>query len=361
MNYRTSIGLDVHARSIKAAAFIPETGEIVHKSFAYEAEAIANWALKLPHPVHAVYESGPTGFDLARNLNRQGVECEVGAISKMLRPVGDRVKTDRRDAVFLARMLAVGNIVSVYMPSPTIEAARDLSRCREDAREDLTRAKHQLSKFLLRKGILYADGTPWTLKHSNWLTKLSFDLAGEQFVFEEYLGAIATAEGRRDRLNAKIKEMAKTSEFASTVTRLRCLRGIDTISAFAIAAEIGDFNRFARPTAFGSFIGLTPSEFSSGESISRGGITKTGNSHVRRLLVEAGHLQGRPYNPKSVTVSQAMRSVPAPIAALADKANRRLHKRTVHLKARGKHPCLVNAAIARELASWVWIMATSYT
>ena len=145
MAYRTSIGLDVHARSIEAAAFVPETGEIVQKSFPYDPWAVAEWAKAQPQPAGCVYESGPTGFDLQRRLSEAGVECCVGAVSKMLRPSGDRVKTDRRDAAFLARMLAVGNVVEVAVPSPAVEAARDLARAREDCRHDLTRARHLLS------------------------------------------------------------------------------------------------------------------------------------------------------------------------------------------------------------------------
>lgn len=174
MLYRTSIGLDVHARSIAATAFIPETGEIVQKAFPYDAGKVAEWAKGMPQPARCVYESGPTGFDLKRKLDKAGVPCVVGAVSKMLRPSGDRVKTDRRDATFLARMLAVGNIVEVAMPTEATEAARDLARAREDCRHDLMRARHLLSKFLLRKGIVYPGKTAWTKTHREWLGRLEF-------------------------------------------------------------------------------------------------------------------------------------------------------------------------------------------
>lgn len=169
MIYRTSIGLDVHARSIAAAAFVPETGEVEQRPFGYDAAAVAEWAAGLPQPARAVYESGPTGFDLKRSLDALGLPCAVGAVSKMLRPSGDRVKTDKRDAVFLARMLAVGNIVEVWCPTPGQEAARDLARARADAREDLMRARHLLSKMLLRKGLVYPGRSAWTKAHREWL------------------------------------------------------------------------------------------------------------------------------------------------------------------------------------------------
>lgn len=187
MTHRTSIGLDVHARSIVGAAFIPETGEIATKPFAYNAAPVAEWAKSLPQPAWCAYESGPAGFDLKRKLEGAGVERVVGAVSKMFRPAGDRVKTDKRDAVFLARMLAVGNVVECAMPDEAAEAARDLARMRADCREDLMRARHRLSKFPLRKGVVYDKGkTAWTKAHGEWLASISFDDPCEQLVYEEY-------------------------------------------------------------------------------------------------------------------------------------------------------------------------------
>ena len=191
MAYRTSIGLDVHARSIAGAAFIPETGEVIQRSFPYDPWAVAEWARSMPQPARCVYESGPTGFDLQRRLAEAGVECCVGAAAKMLRPSGDRVKTDKRDAAFLARMLAVGNVVEVAVPTGAMEAARDLARAREDCRHDLTRARHLLSKFLLRKGIVYDSGKrAWTKAHRGWLASLEFGDPCERLVFGEYLEGV---------------------------------------------------------------------------------------------------------------------------------------------------------------------------
>lgn len=358
MAYRTSIGLDVHARSIVAAAFVPETGEVVQKSFPYDPRAVAEWAKSTPQPARCVYESGPTGFDLQRKLDGAGVECCVGAVSKMLRPSGDRVKTDKRDAVFLARMLAVGNIVEVAVPSEAMEAARDLSRAREDCRHDLMRARHQLSKFLLRKGISYEAGkTAWTKAHRRWLSALEFDDACERLVFGEYLEAVRSLELRRDRLNDAIAERAAEPDLAPVVTALRCLRGISTVAAFSIAAEIGSFSRFPNARSFMSYVGLVPSESSSGETVSRGKITRTGNGHVRTLLVEAAWHHARSYSAMSPTAVADAAGVPAAVAEAASRANRRLHERCAHLRGRGKPANVANAAVARELAGFVWALA----
>ena len=356
MAYRTSIGLDVHARSIEAAAFVPETGEIVQKSFPYDPWAVAEWAKAQPQPAGCVYESGPTGFDLQRRLSEAGVECCVGAVSKMLRPSGDRVKTDRRDAAFLARMLAVGNVVEVAVPSPAVEAARDLARAREDCRHDLTRARHLLSKFLLRKGVVYGR-TAWTKAHRAWLASLSFDDPCEQLVLDEYLEGVRSLELRRARLDAAIAERASRPDLAPAVSALRCLRGISTVTAFTLAVEVGDFSRFPDARSFMSYVGLVPSESSSGETVSRGGITRTGNGHARTLLVESAWHHARRYTPMSPTAIAEAAGVPAAVAEAAARANRRLHERCAHLRSRGKPANVVNAAVARELAGFVWALA----
>ena len=331
MLYRTSIGLDVHARTVAAAAFVPETGEIVEKGFPYDPWAIAEWAKAQPQPARCVYESGPTGFDLQRKLAAAGVECCVGAVSKMLRPSGDRVKTDKRDAVFLARMLAVGNVVEVAVPSEALEAARDVSRAREDCRHDLMRQRHLLSKFLLRKGIAYGAGkSAWTKAHAAWLSSLEFADPCERLVFDEYLEGVRSLELRRGRLDAAIERRAAEPDLAPVVSALSCLRGVSTVTAFALAVEVGDFSRFPDARSFMSYVGLVPSESSSGASVSRGGITRTGNGHARRLLVEAAWHHARAYTPLSPTDLAAAAGMPAAVAEAAARANRRLHERWVY-------------------------------
>jgi transposase len=355
MLYCTNIGLDVHARSVKAAAFISETGEVIEASFSYDPKAIIEWMGKLPGPVRCVYESGPTGFDLLRKLRAANIHCVVGAASKMLRPSGDKIKNDKRDAVFLARMLAVGNIVEVYVPYEDDEAARDLTRAREDVRHDLVRAKQLLSKFLLRKGIVYGEGkTAWTKTHRNWLNKLTFTAPVEQLVLSEYLMSVEEAERKRERLDTMITELARSERWKGIVQNLCLLRGISVISAFSIASEIGDFSRFCKASAFYSFLGLVPSLNESGESSSHGPITKTGNNHVRKLLIESAWHHARRYRPAAQNFPEGI----APeIVQFAKKANLRLYDRTKHFQARKLNQCKANAAIAREMAGFIWALA----
>lgn len=357
MSYRTSIGLDVHARTIAAAAFVPETGEVIERGFGYDPASVAAWAAGLPQPARAVYESGPTGFDLKRSLDALGLPCCVGAVSKMLKPAGDRVKTDGRDASFLARMLAVGNVVEVFCPTPAQEAARDLARARADAREDLMAARNRLSKMLLRKGLVYPGKTAWTQAHREWLRSVGLPLPPERLVMSEYLQQIVACEQRRDRLDAAIAELAAAPEWAPVVARVSAVRGIGAVTAFSIAAEVGDFSRFPSAPAFMSYLGLVPSEDSSGERVSRGPITRTGNGHVRTLLVEAAWHHARRWSPLSPTEIAKRSGIGPEAARIAAEANRRLHSKAERLRARKVKPNKANVAVARELAGFVWALA----
>ena len=270
--------------------------------------------------------------------------------------LADAAVAEGRDAAFLARMLAVGNVVEVAVPSPAVEAARDLARAREDCRHDLTRARHLLSKFLLRKGVVYGR-TAWTKAHRAWLASLSFDDPCEQLVLDEYLEGVRSLELRRARLDAAIAGRASRPDLAPVVSALRCLRGISTVTAFTLAVEVGDFSRFPDARSFMSYVGLVPSESSSGETVSRGGITRTGNGHARTLLVESAWHHARRYTPMSPTAIAEAAGVPAAVAEAAARANRRLHGRCAHLRSRGKPANVVNAAVARELAGFVWALA----
>lgn len=357
MEYRTSIGLDVHARTVAAAAFVPETGEVVERFFGCEAAEIAGWAASLPQPARAVYESGPTGFALKRSLDALGLPCAVGAVSKMLKPAGDRVKTDRRDAAFLARMLAVGNVVECACPTPAQEAARDLARARADARGDLTAARNRLSKMLLRKGLVYPGKTAWTQAHRAWLAAVELPLAPERLVMSEYLQQVVACEQRRDRLDAAIAELAASPEWAPLVSRIGAVRGVGTVTAFSLAAEIGDFSRFPTAPAFMSYLGLVPSEDSTGGKVSRGPITRTGNGHARTLLVEAAWHHGRRWTPLSPTELAKRAGVGAEAARIAAEANRRLAAKAARLRRRGVKANKANVAVARELAGFVWALA----
>jgi transposase len=352
---RTSVGLDVHARSVAAAAIDGVTGELRQARLTPSHDHIRSWIGQLDGPVAVTYEAGPTGFGLYRALTAAGVRCVVAAPSKLQRPSGDRVKTDAKDAVHLARLLRLGEITSVSVPTVDQEAARDLVRAREDCRADLMRARHRLSKLLLRQGIVYSGGEAWTRAHDLWLRRQHFDSPATQLTFESDYDTVLAVAARRGRLDGAIIEMAADSEFTPVVRQLACLRGVATLTAFALAVEIGDWHRFTG-NSIGSFVGLVPSEYSSGASRSQGPITKTGNTHVRRLLVEAAWHHRARYAPGK-TIRERWELAPPAARARGDAGNRRLHARWVTFNLRRKRPVIANVAIARELAGWCWSLA----
>ena len=353
---RTSVGLDVHARSIVAGMLDIETGELRSERLPVAIEAVVGWTVSLPGPVAVAYEAGPTGFGLARALQMAGVRCVVVAPSKLERPPGDRVKTDRRDAERLARLLHIGELPAVRVPTVAEEAARDLVRAREDARADLVRARHRLSKLLLRQGLVFA-GAAWTQGHARWLGSvgLEFDQPGLRVAFDEAHGAVLAVQARRDRLDGAIAELAATPPWAPVVARLGCLRGVGVLTGFGLAVEIGDWHRFTGATV-GAWLGLVPSEQSSGSRRAQGSITKTGNSHARRLLVEAAWHHRKPYRPSRELRARQDRQ-PAVVRERADAGNRRLHQRWCRLDARAKRSTISVVAVARELAGWCWSLA----
>jgi transposase len=312
------------------------------------------WLKTLPAPVRAVYEAGPTGYRLARACAGAGISCVVAAPAR-IRPAADRVKTDRRDAERLARLLRLGEITPVRVPALEEEAARDLVRAREDARGDLMRARHRLSKLLLRHGLVY-DATAWTRTHDAWLRRQRFQSGPLAIVFDECYGRMLDAKTRRDGLDKAIAELAATPPYVDVVERLVCLRGVSTLTAFALTVELGDWHRF-RPESLGPFLGLTPSEHSSGERRRQGAITKAGNSHVRRLLIEAAWHHRRPSR-LSVTLERRRTGKSLAVRAQADRSARRLHGRWQALEGRGKPRTIVVVAVARELAGHCWALAT---
>ena len=352
---RTSVGLDVHARSVVAAAIDGVTGEVFQARLTPSHEHVRSWLGDLPGPVAVAYEAGPTGFGLARYLAAAGIRCEVVAPSKLQRPSGQRVKTDANDALHLARLLRLDEFTAVSVPSLVQEHARDLVRAREDARADLMRVRHRLSKLLLRQGIVYSGGHAWTGAHDAWLRRQRFASPALQMAFDTDYEAVLTVTARRDRLDKAIAAMAADSEFTPVVRRLGCLRGIGDLTGLALAVEIGDWQRFTGNT-IGSYVGLVPSEHSSGASRVQGPITKTGNTHVRRLLVEAAwHHRAR------YVVGKTMRDrweLASPAArARGDAGNRRLHTRWNTFRDRRKRHTVATVAIARELAGWCWSLA----
>jgi transposase len=347
--------LDVHARKVVAGVLDGASGELRTVRVPAGIAETAAWLAGLPAPVRATYEAGPTGYGLARACAAAGIPCTVAAPSKIPRASGDRVKTDRRDAERLARLLRLGELVPVRVPEPHEEQARDLVRAREDARGELMRARHRLSKLLLRHGIVF-EGSAWTLAHDAWLRRQRFASRPLAIAFDQSYGAVFQAKARRDALDEAILELASEPPFAEVVGRLVCLRGVATLTALALTVEIGDWTRF-RPQALGPFLGLTPSENSTGERRKLAGITKTGNTHARRLLVEAAWHQRRPLR-ESEMLERRRHGQPAAVRARAQASARRLHQRWHALERRGKRRTVVAVAVARELTGHCWAIAT---
>ncbi len=345
----------MHARSVVGCGLDGDTGEVFTQRLCPDHREVLEWVAGLPSPVAVTYEAGPTGFGLARTLIGAGIDCRVAAPSKLQRPAGDRVKTDARDAAHLARLLHLGQIVEVTIPSPAQEAARDLVRAREDCRVDLMSARHRLSKLLLRQGIVYCGGQAWTGKHELWLRAQRFDTLGLQLAYDAALDAMVCCVHRRDRLDEAIVGLAADSEFTPVVRRLGCLRGVSTLTAFGLAVEIGDWSRLTG-RSIGAYLGLVPTEYSSGATRAQGGLTKTGNSHARRLLVEAAWHHRSAYRP-SRDLRRRWDQASVAARTRGHAANHRLHTRWTGFDKRKKRPVIANAAIARELAGWCWSLA----
>jgi transposase len=350
---RCQVGLDVHAAKIVAAVLDVETGELQTFAMSGDAAGAAGFCAGLPRPARVAYEAGPTGYGLARELAKRGVECVVAAPSKIPRASGDRVKTDRRDAELLARLLMAGKLHPVRVPGDEEEALRDLVRAREAVRVDLMRCRHRLSKLLLRHGIRFEDGTAWTQRHRDWLATVTLPWPAAQATLLDCRGAIDALTHRRDALEREIITMLPASPWTVQVGRLRCLRGVDTLTAVGLCAEIGDFERFARAEQLMSYVGLVPSENTTGQQRRLGSITKTGSGHARRLLVEAAwHYRARPSVGRALTDRQD--GQPAEAIAVAWSAQQRLHRTWTRLEARAKRRTIIAVAAARELSGFCW-------
>lgn len=353
---RSLVGLDVHATKIVAAVLDAETGELQFFTLGGDVIEAAGLCAGLPRPVRATYEAGPTGYGLARELDCRGVQCVVAAPSKIPRASGDRVKTDRRDAELLVRLLLAGKLHAVRVPGPEEEALRDLVRAREAVRVDLMRCRHRLSKLLLRHGVRFDDGPAWTQRHRDWLATVKLGWPAAQATMLDAQGAIDALVHRRDQLEREITLTLPDSPWALQVGRLRCLRGIDTLSAVGLCAEIGDFERFARAEQLMSYIGVVPCESTTGRQRRLGAITKTGSGHARRLLVEAAwHYRRRPAVGK--TLADRHDGQPAEAVAIAWSAQRRVHRTWTRLEARAKRRTIIAVAAARELAGFCWAIS----
>jgi transposase len=349
-----TVGLDVHARSIRLAA-VRADELLEERTLPYDEEAVERILRRWPG-ARCCYEAGPTGFGLYRRLVDRGIECAVVAPGLVPRRPGDRVKTDPRDARKLARLLAAGLLEPIYVPSRELEAVRDLVRAREDARLDRMRDRQRLSKFCLRQGRLLPTSA-WTVTRRKWLGEQRFERAAEQITFDTYLHAVDLVDRRIELLERAVRETAEQGPWRELVARLRCLRGVDTHTALALAAEIGDFSRFKSAEQFMAFVGLVPSEHSSGEQRRQGSITKVGNAHVRRLLVEsARHARRRPT--VGYELARRHRGQDAPVIERAWRCQQRLYQRWQRMAGRGKPHQKIVVACARELAGFVWAIAT---
>ena len=352
----TSVGIDAHKRELHVAMLIGTAATPVTWTVENEPKAIERLHRKLerdaPGPVRVCYEAGPCGYALQRQLTKGRVSCVVIAPALMPRKPGDRVKTDRRDARKLAELFRAGLLTVVRPPTPAEEAVRDLARARDDARDDVQRARHRLGKLLLRRGLHYA-GRNWTKAHRQWIKTIDWEHVAERAVVDDYLLAIEQVESRLVDLDAQLAETAQTAPYRERVAWLRCFRGIDTLTAMLILAELHDFRRFPDARALMAYLGLVPSEDSSGDRHRRGRITKTGNTLVRRVLVEASwHYQHRPGVGPGLAARR--KGQPARVIAIADKAQQRLCRRFRRLAAKDKPTTKVVVAVARELAGFIW-------
>jgi transposase len=356
----TFVGMDAHKKAINVAMLLPGKSEPVEWEVANEPAAVRRLAKKLEREasggeVRCCYEAGPCGYTLQRQLEAAaGVVCEVIAPSLIPVKPGERIKTNRRDALKLARQLRADELTAVHPPTPADEAVRDLCRCREDARKDLLRAQDRLEGFLLRRGYIYSQTRRrWGQPYRGWLNSLTFEHAADQVTFADYRAAVDQVEQRLQSLNQQLATVAEQEPYRTPVGWLRCFRGIDTLTAMIVVAELHDFRRFLTARALMAYLGLVPSEHSTGEREHRGMITRAGNAHVRRLLIEAAwHYRHRPH--VGPIMRQRRAGQPSPIIALADRAQNRLCQRYRALVQRGKPTHKAVVAVARELVGFVW-------
>jgi transposase len=356
--------MDTHKKEHKVALSSPDDNqpvEFVIKNTAVDIRKLVNKVKKLaPAEIRFCYEAGVCGFTLKRRIEALGCKCEVIAPSLTPRKPGDKIKTDRRDARKLLNLFKAGLLTEVHAPDPQQEAARELTRCRQTAQENLKRISHQLVKLLTRHGYVYADGNHWTQKHFRWLRSLEFDQPLLRDTFDNYLTEMQHCIQRRESLDRDVEKLAQSAPYKEIVGMLCCIHGIDTLTSITTITEIFDFGRFSSPSELMCYLGLTPSEDSSGQTQHRGPITRTGNKRVRRLLVEASWHYRHPYNVKSKVLKRRRKNQPQWAINFADKAGQRLRKRYWHLVNQGKSPCKANVAIARELAGFIWAMFKEY-
>ncbi|MFZ1154604.1 MAG: IS110 family transposase [Solirubrobacteraceae bacterium] len=352
----TYVGLDVHKDSI-AVAVADATGTRFFGTISNASDQLRKTLHKLGSPsnLRVCYEAGPCGYAVYRFLTRLKIECAVIAPSLIPKRRGDRVKTDRRDALALAKLLQAGQLTSVWVPDVEHEALRDLMRAREDAVQDRGRARHRLRKFLLRLGIHGPKEfkSSWTIQYRQWLRSLRWKNEAQQHVFSEYFHTVEEADARIDRYVAMIKLAAQKSPQAFLIAAYQALHGVELVTAATLVAEIGDIQRFKTAPQLMAFLGLVPSENSSGGRTQRGSITKSGNTHARKILTEAAW-QFRHKARLSAALRKRRAGLPVEICHIADRAHQRLNNRYRRFIARGKNKQQTVVAIARELVGFIW-------
>lgn len=354
------VGLDVSKELIAVA--VADTGRGAPRSLGNienTPEAIRKLMKKIGDntDLEVCYEAGPTGYGLYRQLKKMGISCMVVAPSLIPKRQGDRVKTDRRDALRLAQLLRSGELTAVWVPGEEDEALRDLVRARQDAKEDLLRARHRLSKFLLRNGLCAPSGVRnWSTKHQLWLNTLKWEHRAQQITFQEYGHQIDEIEARIKRLEQEMHVQATESSHAPVIQALQTLRGVAEVTAMTLVAEVGEFSRFQSPKQLMAYAGLVPREYSSGSSRWQGGITKTGNTHVRFAVVESAWSYR--YKPALKGALRKRQEGQSPQAQMiAWKAQDRLHRKYFKMISRGKDSGVAVVAVARELLGFIWAIA----
>jgi transposase len=350
------VGLDVHKETVEMSVFYNWNQEPeFEKRMNNDQGKIISQLKKLQKNgrVAVCYEAGCMGFVLKRALDEAGIDCHVVSPGKLPRKPTDKIKTDRRDARNLAKLHRAGETEAIYIPTDEDEATRDYIRARDDIKLDLKRAKQQLLKFLLRYGYRYETNRYWTGKHRKWMKGITFLHLMHKETFETYYTRILELEERLVFMEARITEIAQTERYRESVNHLRCFKGIDYLIALALVCEVGDFRRFPDAGSFMAYLGLVPREHSSGEKRRQGGITKSGNGHIRRLLIESSwHYRYQSPPGKRLTSRRVGQNIE--VIAYADKGMRRLQKKFSKLLFKGKSKNATVTAVARELAGFIW-------
>lgn len=363
-NYnKTVVGLDVHKETI-VMGLLPEWSEKVTETARLEntPNAVENMVKRLGGrgPIEFVYEAGPCGYEVQRQMQSLGYSCFIVAPGLIPKKATDRVKTDRRDAEKLARLWRAGELTEIRVPTMQEEADRDLVRLRESSIANRLRAQHRLGKFLLRHGRIYREAKAWGWAHKNWLAVQKFEYEASQRTFEGYMRSLQDCEEESRLLDQQVQDLAESEAYRTKVQYLRALKGINTISAITLLVEAQDLLRFKNASGFMKFTGLTSWESSSGNRVVRGGISKAGNAHIRRILVESAWSYRSYKAGAGSTLAKKRKGCPVEILSLAKKAQERLHRKFYRMRARGKASGIAVTAVARELAGFVWFMARHF-